>query len=338
MPRSGTVNRKRLLLFRLIIAGISSILVLAACEAFLRLRPIHDRYVDTAIETPQLTPPGQPEFRPSPPPSFAKAPGVFRLLVIGDSYTFGDGVYPEDAYPHRLETKLGELWRDADVEVFTWARRGWNTSQQWLSIKPHLEELDPDLLLIGFTLNDTELADPGGRARAREEVLPRSPGNLASQWFYDRSVLYRSLWSSLENIRLRRALSTYYRQLLRDADGVAACRRALRDFRRWSRNHDVPLMVVIFPIFDSQLDHRYRYRDAHGAILDRIDGIGIPVVDLLPHYEGLDARRLAVTPFTDPHPNELGHRIAADAILHHLLRKRIIPEAGPPALDKEPDQ
>ena len=52
---------------------------------------------------------------------------------------------------------------------------------------------------------------------------------------------------------------------------------------------------------------------------------GLEVLDLLRFYEGVDARRLAVVPFSDPHPNELAHRIAADAIAEYLIERRMVP-------------
>ena len=130
-------------------------------------------------------------------------------------------------------------------------------------------------------------------------------------------------------MRLRSELADYYQFLHGNGPGVEECRRALKGFKRIARKRGIPLVVVVFPIFDSQLDHRYRYRDAHAAIVKRMEGLDIKVIDLLPHYAGLDGRRLAVTPFTDPHPNELGHRIAADVILAYLTRWRLLPDDQP---------
>ena len=47
--------------------------------------------------------------------------------------------------------------------------------------------------------------------------------------------------------------------------------------------------------------------------------LGIASVDLLSLYDGVETRRLVVTPFTDAHPNELAHRIAADFLAARVL-------------------
>ena len=75
---------------------------------------------------------------------------------------------------------------------------------------------------------------------------------------------------------------------------------------------------MVFPIFDSQLDHRYHYHALHETMARTANELGIDSVDLLPRYAGIDARRLALDPFLDAHPSELAHRIAATAILEEL--------------------
>ena len=53
--------------------------------------------------------------------------------------------------------------------------------------------------------------------------------------------------------------------------------------------------------------------------------LGIPVFDLFEVYRDIEGRRLPVTPFTNPHPNELAHRLAADAILDELVGAELLP-------------
>jgi hypothetical protein len=69
---------------------------------------------------------------------------------------------------------------------------------------------------------------------------------------------------------------------------------------------------------------------------DTGESLGVPVLDLLETYWGVDGRRLAVIPFTDAHPSELAHRIASDTILEFLIEKDLLPPLDgpvpPPAL------
>ncbi len=168
-----------------------------------------------------------------------------------------------------------------------------------------------------------------------------------SRLLHRHSVLGRLIWERLENRRQRRAFSAYYEELYQ-GPAWADCLAALVELRRATRELGAELVLVVFPVFDSQLDHRYAYRRLHGKVAAAADELGIPLVDLLatfrrvdardaglrvldllPAYEGVDARRLALIPFTDPHPNELAHRIAADELTNYLVDRGLVPAAYP---------
>ncbi len=59
-----------------------------------------------------------------------KPAGTFRILVFGDSVTFGHGAVYETTYPYLLEGKL-EAWRpDVRWEVWNLGVPGYNTGQE----------------------------------------------------------------------------------------------------------------------------------------------------------------------------------------------------------------
>lgn len=266
-----------------------------------------------------------------------KEPGVFRILAVGDSCAWGAGLHPEDAFPDRLSVRLAEHDPQRRYEVVNWSSPGWNTVRQFDSLRRRLDGWAPDLLLVGFVLNDAE----PGRSRElepmRTDLERRASKSALGGWLHAHSRLYHRLFEAAENLRMRRALDLYYHSLY-DGESWVACRRALRRMRVMAARRQIPIVVVVFPIFDSQLDGRYRYRDLHQLVLATAAELDIRAFDLLPIYEGIDARRLAVEPFTDPHPSELAHRLAADAILWYLVRQRLIPTPQAPRPQEELDR
>jgi len=86
--------------------------------------------------------------------TLAKRPNTFRILVLGDSVTFGHGSVYEHTYPYLMEQRL-KTWRpEVDWQVWNAAVPGYNTSQELA----HLEEVGPsfapDLVIVGFFEND----------------------------------------------------------------------------------------------------------------------------------------------------------------------------------------
>jgi hypothetical protein len=80
------------------------------------------------------------------------------------------------------------------------------------------------------------------------------------------------------------------------------------------RERGVPLVVAIFPLFGNPLDDRYPFAEIHAKVVQAAGEAGAKVVDLLPLYRGLDWKLLVVDGADDEHPNEIAHRIAAQAI------------------------
>jgi len=306
--------------FKFLTALTAAAVALIAVEIVLRVSPTRSATRTEIGELPGTWNQNLPSFRGDP-PKRRKRKNTFRVVVLGDSYTWGSGVYPDDAYPRRLERRLSAVFDTYRAEVINWSRPGWNTSEQWRSFEPRLDVLDPDLVIVGFCLNDAEPTsrDERERFRAARGLQSIADGPREHHGIARWSVLVQRSVDALRNLRSRRILSNYYHDLYTDGDGWAEARETLAVMKQRLEARDTRLLVVVHPVFDSQLDHRYRYRDIHETVVRGVTDAGVEVLDLLPHYEGIDARRLALVPFTDAHPSELAHRISADAILQHLL-------------------
>ena len=83
----------------------------------------------------------------------AKAPGVLRIACVGDSWTFGMNVDQDRTYPSRLAADLG-----ARAEVLNFGVLGYSSFQGWRLLESRVLDLHPDVVLIGFGMNDSEVA------------------------------------------------------------------------------------------------------------------------------------------------------------------------------------
>lgn len=315
----------RKLSFRLLAVVLALPIALALGELALRLLPLEPQtFRSTALETPHAALWQNPDLRGRPYQP-GRHPGVFRVLMLGDSFTWGVGVHAEDTYPRKLERRLNELGSAVEFEVVSWSRPGWNTDRAWQAVRYRLGGMWPDLVIVGFCLNDAEPSNQEELTRLQQGLEARRPQGPVGGRLYELSRVSRQLWTAIENLRVKRALRAYYRGLYAGQPGWQRCQRALWALRWFTRERSIPMLLVIWPIFDSPLDHRYAYRDLHRIVAEKSAELEVPTLDLLSRFEGMDARRLALVPFTDAHPNELAHRIAADAILEHLLESGSIP-------------
>lgn len=83
--------------------------------------------------------------------------GVFRILVLGDSMTFGPAVNLEDTYPKVLERRLNEEAGDkVSFRVINGAVSGYNSFQELATWRAMGPILDPDLVIVAFCFNDVD--------------------------------------------------------------------------------------------------------------------------------------------------------------------------------------
>jgi lysophospholipase L1-like esterase len=82
-----------------------------------------------------------------------KPPGVFRIVALGGSTTYGDHIAKwEDAYPAQLERVLRE--RQRQVEVINAGVPGYSSWEMLISLEFQILDLQPDLLLVYEGIND----------------------------------------------------------------------------------------------------------------------------------------------------------------------------------------
>ena len=249
---------------------------------------------------------------------------AFRIVVVGDSFAWGDGVHTEDAFPFRLERQINQLSISRDFEVINWSHPGWSTIHQMRSLIKELDRLSPNLLVLSFVLNDPEPVRSRARERNWQTLGTRTPEAGLSGFLFRHSRIFGLLSTGLENRRLRRAMNNYYHDLF-EGQTWEDCLWALRRIRTASYERDIPIALVVFPLFQGQMDNTYPYLDLHEKVKATEETFGVPVLDLFDAYQGVDGRRLATVPFTDAHPSELAHRLAADAILEFLIEKGLVP-------------
>lgn len=85
-----------------------------------------------------------------------KPSGVYRVMVLGDSLTWGTGLAPEERYTAITEKLLNKTFDDRTFEVLNFGVSGGHTTLE-KNILLHLKEaVNPDYIVVGFCLNDPQ--------------------------------------------------------------------------------------------------------------------------------------------------------------------------------------
>ncbi len=246
--------------------------------------------------------------------SRAKPPGVFRIVVVGDSWTMGWGVTKEESYAGRLERTLPSQRGDQAYEVLNMGVSGLHAYFAMVRFESLGLAFDPDMLIYGFTVNDIE--GPDYRETRDKEVFQldrfrRSPFRLwailGPRWESLRAAFWPAPGSYVDELD-----ENYFRnpeawRLLVNSIGrmgLAARKRSMCGV----------LLIHTHPYELGVLHPFHRYYDRVAKVAEQV---GLFVVPSYSEFHGHHAPELWVGPFDD-HPNAVGHELLARALLRGL--------------------
>ena len=251
-----------------------------------------------------------------------------EILVVGDSFTYGQGVRYEHRYSERLQQLL-----DARSDGY-WHVRNRGVCGAYLAAvgsqaAAALALNEPELVIYGFVLNDFgEFEVPIPVHDFMDANTGRGPERHWNVW-RSRIALLNLVAHALDVHRLSRYSVAGYRGVFADGPMCRAGFEGLQLLRDQARDGSAELVVMIFPLF-WKLDRGYPFADIHQKLVAFFERYDIRHLDLLPVFEGQRADRLWAAP-TDFHPNEIAHEMAAEALWTYLEEEGLLEpdEPGP---------
>ncbi|MDO8445511.1 MAG: GDSL-type esterase/lipase family protein [Deltaproteobacteria bacterium] len=138
-----------------------------------------------------------------------KSRNTLRIVGLGDSFTFGAGVKLQDTYLKQLEKMLTEKSSFKTVEILNMGVPGYNTYQELIFMKEVGLRYKPDIVIVGFVLNDVDLLDrdllaSSGKEKSRQLVEQTGGEKPAS------SIMKCNTWESRKENAI---LSVYGKEL-----------------------------------------------------------------------------------------------------------------------------
>jgi lysophospholipase L1-like esterase len=234
-------------------------------------------------------------------------PGTTRVLVLGDSFTEGQGVRESDTFSRVLA-------RDLEVEVINCGRRGRDFPALHDAFDELVDAYHPSVVVYAMVLNDAEQSP---EFRARQKFL--------NDWILDRrrmlgdeddgethgSRLY-ALWRERsEARRVARETTRWYLDMYgpENAAGWSATQKSIDDMRARMNGK---FLVALLPLLAR--GKPYPFEPAAKEIARACKASNVAFVDLEPAIGSEPAESLWVHA-VDMHPNERAH-----AIFGHALR------------------
>ena len=250
------------------------------------------------------------------------AEGEFRVACVGDSCTFGKGVLEADTWPRQLEGLLRE--RAPASLVFNLGINGGNGEVYLAYLEQHIEDLRPDVVALGYNINDF----PNALRSVDERVFKqRGARRLLPRWLRDtmgRLALYRFARAAYYDLNQARDIAVSEAT----ARAVAAVpvddavwdreRGHLTGIRDLAAEYGAPVVVFLFP-YESQVLIDDHDRGPIERLAAECSALDLPFFDLAEEFRAAAGEEGAPPSLFVKgdryHPNAAGYSIVARRVL-----------------------
>ena len=292
--------------------------------------------LDSAVYDPRLGWRARPDQRPPDPYTNAagmranrdfpleRQPGRRRLLLVGDSYTFGVGVRDEEVFARVLQDEYLREW-----DVLNLAVPGYGTDQQLLSFEYEGRRYQPDVVGLGFFVRDYSrnlmrfrgyakprfVLDPAGGLRLEGSPVEPPAAYLEAYASGTREIRPQSS-SYLIEVLLQRLSELGRRRIHEDSVGWLVLAALMDRFARSVRESGARPFWLLIPYRDVLEADGGRFAELERLIEHRAAATGLPYLSLTGALRENDAPAERVY---DPwegggHFSAHGHRVAAQTI------------------------
>ena len=235
----------------------------------------------------------------------AKPAGVIRIAVMGDSVVWGHRVAQDETFAKQLEKILREK-KSGSIEVMNFGVAGYSLQQEVEFFFEKAKQFDIDYVILGLSINDYKYSSAAGDFLRQNDHIS----------IFRKSYLLSYLQEvSLRILNDRFGLPMRYLQTLVDIPYELL--RLQNEFPRDQKN-----LIVIFPLLHQF--EKYPRAVVHRLYRDGAKGLNYEILDLLTFYQQFDPKELKLSPRDFVHPNEKGHRIAAEAVAKHIIDNQVI--------------
>lgn len=227
----------------------------------------------------------------------------YRVLVAGQSITFGWGVPQEASFCKLTQKKLNQATGSMAYNFVNTGIGNYNTVLESVYLKRNLDLVRPDMVVLHTFLRDAE------------EISAQSQNVLV-----ERSYLMAYLYGKIQRARFVRnnsyeSIGDYYSKLYQEgSEGWRAQRRALTDIKQQCDSRRIPLLVVMQPDLN-EIGVNSAQEQCYVTIRKFLADNGFTFIDMAPVYRAKvpDIASIWVSR-DDSHPNSAGHALIADEL------------------------
>lgn len=238
-----------------------------------------------------------------------KVNNTFRVVAVGDSFAYGAGVRNvNDTFLKIFERMLNnESKNEYKYEIYNFAVPGAYITSEIDILNEKGLKYKPDLILIGYNLNDFINVDPSIKDYKSIIGIPFI-GFWLRNYLYSYYFMESRFNKILEIIKIKQNYESSLLGNLYSQENKEYHTEKISEIAKIAKENNVSVVFVIFPLIYNLKD--YPLLPIDEFVKGAAQKEHFYVVDLLSEYSKYPESQLVVNSY-DSHPNELGHELAA---------------------------
>jgi len=248
-----------------------------------------------------------------------KTENTFRIIALGDSYIWGDGLPEEKLITVKLENHLKDR-TDKNIEVINAGIGAFNTQDEYFQLLRLFPTYNPDVIIQFFFTND---------------LLSTNNQNIIDDWKVNTIMWLRynskffSFLYYLIKSKISRDISVPNFLLPNDYFNIDDSKSGWVNFKKYTLKikeycdiNNLSYCFVLIPTLTT-LRSNYPYKEVNDKVTDYVETLGAPFLsyfNLFSYYEPIE---LWVSK-ENTHWNELATSLAADTLARFLIEQNLV--------------
>jgi lysophospholipase L1-like esterase len=283
-----------------------------------------------------------------------KREGTYRIIVLGDSITFGNTMSLDDIYTEQLEGLYAE--KNKQVEVINLGMTGYDTLAEVSALEHKGMRFDPDMVIIGYCVNDIAISGNiaeiiraekyssplyrarvvqfiGGKIARLREIMKIKKINTEEEFMKRYGEQMSDISNDNELNVMIDDLSSLMTEMGDDDNYLAGLytskahlrklRYSFERLRHLRDTHGFDVVVMIISYLNEDELSKKKYQIIYNIIAHEAGREGFDVLNTYNVFSSTGFDNLLRADNDAIHPNELGHKLMADLLYQHIDPKII---------------
>ncbi|MBU1085930.1 MAG: SGNH/GDSL hydrolase family protein [Candidatus Omnitrophica bacterium] len=264
--------------------------------------------------------------------ALTKPENTIRIIMLGDSITFGVPADKEHTFTQLLEKNLKEK-KQLNYDVMNLGIPGYNIVSEVELLKVFGMKYKPNIVILNFFWNDSDLypytyydffwerdGTPAQKKWTHRYYLANC---FKLKRYFLRSHLFSLLLSAIDKMNDKNdfEISKYKHRII--DNNSTLLEKKITELNKLAIRHNFKLLICLHPVFDYDTA---RAHSNYTKLKDIAQQLNIAFVDLLPFYiqESANPRVFIENQKDTFHPNTKGHELIARILAEKLKELRWI--------------